>query len=94
MVCSLQQSFHEKSDLPFNTLTDISFICTENIYYRKLIRRVVLVTKTLILIKHLHIYVSYFPGQIIDAIATPIVGIMADKYGTKKFWHLTGKYVN
>ncbi|XP_073957316.1 major facilitator superfamily domain-containing protein 12-like isoform X3 [Choristoneura fumiferana] len=29
-------------------------------------------------------------GQIVDAIATPIVGIMADKYGTKKSWHLTG----
>ncbi|KAI8438588.1 hypothetical protein MSG28_011036 [Choristoneura fumiferana] len=33
---------------------------------------------------------SAVAGQIVDAIATPIVGIMADKYGTKKSWHLTG----
>ncbi|XP_063375639.1 major facilitator superfamily domain-containing protein 12-like [Cydia amplana] len=29
-------------------------------------------------------------GQIVDAIATPVVGILADRYGTKKSWHLTG----
>ncbi|XP_053620110.1 major facilitator superfamily domain-containing protein 12-like isoform X2 [Plodia interpunctella] len=29
-------------------------------------------------------------GQVIDALATPVVGIMADRYSTKKKWHLTG----
>ncbi|XP_013194158.2 major facilitator superfamily domain-containing protein 12 [Amyelois transitella] len=29
-------------------------------------------------------------GQVIDALATPVVGILADRYGTKKKWHLTG----
>ncbi|XP_068626870.1 major facilitator superfamily domain-containing protein 12-like [Battus philenor] len=29
-------------------------------------------------------------GQVIDALATPIVGILADKYSTKKIWHLIG----
>lgn len=29
-------------------------------------------------------------GQVVDAVATPIVGIFADKYSTKKMWHLTG----
>ncbi|XP_041975676.1 major facilitator superfamily domain-containing protein 12-like [Aricia agestis] len=29
-------------------------------------------------------------GQVVDALATPIVGVLADKYSTKKFWHLTG----
>lgn len=29
-------------------------------------------------------------GQVIDALATPVVGIFADKYGTKKCWHLSG----
>ncbi|KAJ0182484.1 hypothetical protein K1T71_001853 [Dendrolimus kikuchii] len=29
-------------------------------------------------------------GQIIDALATPLVGIFADKYGSIKCWHLTG----
>ncbi|XP_047532965.1 major facilitator superfamily domain-containing protein 12-like isoform X1 [Vanessa atalanta] len=29
-------------------------------------------------------------GQVVDALATPIVGILADKYSTKKAWHLTG----
>ncbi|XP_063822171.1 major facilitator superfamily domain-containing protein 12-like isoform X2 [Ostrinia nubilalis] len=29
-------------------------------------------------------------GQVVDALATPAVGILADKYGTKKSWHLTG----
>lgn len=29
-------------------------------------------------------------GQVIDALATPVVGLLADKYGTKKAWHLAG----
>ncbi len=29
-------------------------------------------------------------GQIGDALATPIVGILADKYGTKRKWHIAG----
>ncbi|KAL0851126.1 hypothetical protein ABMA28_006992 [Loxostege sticticalis] len=29
-------------------------------------------------------------GQVVDALATPAVGVLADKYGTKKSWHLTG----
>ncbi|CAH0405343.1 unnamed protein product [Chilo suppressalis] len=29
-------------------------------------------------------------GQIVDALATPAVGILADRYGTKKSWHLSG----
>nr|XP_021206172.1 uncharacterized protein LOC101741261 isoform X1 [Bombyx mori] len=29
-------------------------------------------------------------GQVVDALATPVVGVLADKYGTKKAWHLTG----
>ncbi|CAB3240055.1 unnamed protein product [Arctia plantaginis] len=29
-------------------------------------------------------------GQVIDALATPVVGMLADKYGNKKGWHLTG----
>lgn len=30
-------------------------------------------------------------GQIGDAIATPIVGILTDKYSTKRKWHIFGK---
>lgn len=26
-----------------------------------------------------------------DALATPVVGVLADKYGTKKAWHLAGE---
>ncbi|KOB74709.1 Chromodomain-helicase-DNA-binding protein 1, partial [Operophtera brumata] len=29
-------------------------------------------------------------GQVVDALATPVVGVLADKYGTKKAWHLAG----
>ncbi|KAL4712663.1 hypothetical protein ACJJTC_007960 [Scirpophaga incertulas] len=29
-------------------------------------------------------------GQVVDALATPAVGVLADRYGTKKSWHLTG----
>ncbi|KPJ07620.1 putative MFS-type transporter C19orf28 [Papilio machaon] len=29
-------------------------------------------------------------GQVVDALATPVVGVLADKYSTKKVWHLTG----
>ncbi|CAH0766591.1 unnamed protein product [Diatraea saccharalis] len=29
-------------------------------------------------------------GQIVDALATPAVGVLADRYGTKKSWHLSG----
>lgn len=30
-------------------------------------------------------------GQVGDAIATPIIGILADKYGTKRTWHIGGE---
>lgn len=30
-------------------------------------------------------------GQVGDAIATPIVGFLADRYGTKRKWHCFGK---
>lgn len=30
-------------------------------------------------------------GQVGDAIATPIVGFLADRYGTKRKWHCVGK---
>lgn len=30
-------------------------------------------------------------GQVGDAMATPVVGILVDKYGTKQQWHLFGK---
>lgn len=29
-------------------------------------------------------------GQVGDAIATPIIGILADKFGTKRKWHIAG----
>ncbi|XP_011554733.3 major facilitator superfamily domain-containing protein 12 [Plutella xylostella] len=29
-------------------------------------------------------------GQVVDAIATPIVGVLADRYSNKKSWHLSG----
>ncbi|CAK1540053.1 unnamed protein product [Leptosia nina] len=29
-------------------------------------------------------------GQVVDALATPVVGVLADQYSTKKVWHLTG----
>lgn len=29
-------------------------------------------------------------GQVGDALATPIIGILADKYGTKRKWHMAG----
>ncbi|CAH1639755.1 unnamed protein product [Spodoptera littoralis] len=29
-------------------------------------------------------------GQVIDALATPVVGVLADKFGSLKSWHLTG----
>lgn len=32
-------------------------------------------------------------GQVGDAIATPIVGYLADKYGTKRNWHLVGEWL-
>jgi hypothetical protein len=31
-------------------------------------------------------------GQTVDAIATPFVGIIVDKFGKKKNWVLLGKY--
>lgn len=31
-------------------------------------------------------------GQVGDAMATPVVGILVDKYGTKQQWHLLGKF--
>ncbi|XP_030036252.1 major facilitator superfamily domain-containing protein 12 isoform X2 [Manduca sexta] len=29
-------------------------------------------------------------GQVVDALATPVVGLFADRFGTKKAWHLIG----
>lgn len=29
-------------------------------------------------------------GQVGDAIATPLVGVMTDRYGTKRIWHIVG----
>lgn len=29
-------------------------------------------------------------GQVADALATPIVGVLVDKYGTKRKWHIAG----
>lgn len=29
-------------------------------------------------------------GQVGDAVATPVVGLMADRYGTKRLWHIFG----
>ncbi|XP_047024303.1 major facilitator superfamily domain-containing protein 12-like isoform X1 [Helicoverpa zea] len=29
-------------------------------------------------------------GQVIDALATPVVGVLADRFGSLKAWHLTG----
>lgn len=31
-------------------------------------------------------------GQVGDALATPIVGILTDKYSTKRRWHISGIY--
>lgn len=31
-------------------------------------------------------------GQVGDAIATPIVGFLTDKYGTKRQWHIAGMF--
>lgn len=33
-------------------------------------------------------------GQVGDAIATPIVGYLADRYGTKRKWHIFGMIAN
>lgn len=30
-------------------------------------------------------------GQVVDAVATPLVGIMSDKWGSRKTWHLAGR---
>lgn len=30
-------------------------------------------------------------GQVGDALATPIIGFLADRYGTKRKWHMIGK---
>ncbi|XP_065083407.1 major facilitator superfamily domain-containing protein 12-like [Ochlerotatus camptorhynchus] len=32
-------------------------------------------------------------GQVGDAIATPIVGFLTDKYGTKRHWHIAGTFI-
>ncbi|XP_062702999.1 major facilitator superfamily domain-containing protein 12-like [Aedes albopictus] len=32
-------------------------------------------------------------GQVGDAIATPIVGFLTDKYGTKRQWHIAGTFI-
>lgn len=33
-------------------------------------------------------------GQVGDALATPVVGYLADKFGTKQKWHIFGKNIN
>lgn len=33
-------------------------------------------------------------GQVGDAMATPIVGFLVDKYGTKQKWHLFGGFIS
>lgn len=32
----------------------------------------------------------YVTGQTVDAISTPFVGVLVDKYGNKKNWMLLG----
>jgi Na+/melibiose symporter-like transporter len=32
-------------------------------------------------------------GQVADAISTPIVGFLTDKFGTKKSWHIFGSFL-
>lgn len=32
-------------------------------------------------------------GQVGDALATPIVGVLTDKYYTKRKWHIAGKII-
>lgn len=32
-------------------------------------------------------------GQVGDALATPVVGMLVDKYGTKQKWHIFGKFI-
>uniref|UniRef100_A0A182PVD0 Major facilitator superfamily (MFS) profile domain-containing protein n=1 Tax=Anopheles epiroticus TaxID=199890 RepID=A0A182PVD0_9DIPT len=32
-------------------------------------------------------------GQVGDAIATPIVGLLTDRYGTKRQWHIAGTFI-
>ncbi|XP_053683691.1 major facilitator superfamily domain-containing protein 12-like [Sabethes cyaneus] len=32
-------------------------------------------------------------GQVGDAVATPIVGFLTDKYGTKRQWHIAGTFI-
>lgn len=31
-------------------------------------------------------------GQVFDAAATPLVGFLLDKFGTKQKWHMFGNY--
>jgi hypothetical protein len=33
-------------------------------------------------------------GQLTDGVCTPIVGIMADRIGSRKTWHILGKFLN
>lgn len=33
-------------------------------------------------------------GQVGDALATPIVGILTDKYSTKRMWHIAGNLID
>lgn len=33
-------------------------------------------------------------GQVIDAAATPVVGLLSDKFGTKQIWHIFGEFLN
>lgn len=32
-------------------------------------------------------------GQIVDATATPLAGILSDKFGTKQTWHIFGEFM-
>jgi len=42
---------------------------------------------------YLYVYIIFSSaGQTVDALATPFVGIMVDKFGKKKNWVLLGKY--
>jgi hypothetical protein len=42
----------------------------------------------------LTICIFLITGQLTDGICTPIVGIMADRIGSRKKWHIIGKFVN
>lgn len=45
------------------------------------------------LIFNLKLYYNFCTGQTIDAMSTPFVGVVVDKFGKKKNWILLGKYL-